>query len=173
MPTPTKGPRLGGGPAHQRHMLANLSLSLFEHKSIKTTLTKAKRLQPYAERLVTFAKQGDLTARRKVQGLIAGNSRTNKSVVHELFTVIGPAMANREGGYTRITKIGNRSGDNAPMAVIELVMEPVSPKQAVVSEAEGVAGHAATDEQPAQAAEDTVATEDVTEEADQAEENDK
>jgi len=171
MPTPTKGPRLGGGPAHQRHMLANLSLSLFEHKSIKTTLTKAKRLQPYAERLVTFAKQGDLTARRKVQGLIAGNSRTNKSVVHELFTVIGPAMANREGGYTRITKIGNRAGDNAPMAVIELVMEPVSPKQAVVSEAEGVAEHAATDEQPA--AEDTVASQDVTEEADQAKENDK
>lgn len=171
MPTPTKGPRLGGGPAHQRHMLANLSLSLFEHKSIKTTLTKAKRLQPYAERLVTFAKQGDLTARRKVQGLIAGNSRTNKSVVHELFTVIGPAMANREGGYTRITKIGNRAGDNAPMAVIELVMEPVSPKQAVVSEAEGVAEHAATDEQSA--AEDTVAGQDVTEEADQAEESDK
>lgn len=143
MPTPTKGPRLGGGPAHQRRILANLSVSLFEHKSIKTTLTKAKRLQPYAERLVTFAKQGDLPARRKVQGLIAGNSRTNKSVLHELFTVIGPAMANREGGYTRITKIGNRAGDNAPMAVIELVMEPVSPKQAVVAEAEAVADAAA------------------------------
>ena len=143
MPSPTKGPRLGGGPAHQRRMLANLSVSLFEHKSIKTTLTKAKRMQPYAERLVTFAKAGDLASRRKVQGLIAGNSRTNKSVVHELFTVIGPAMANREGGYTRITKIGNRAGDNAPMAVIELVMEPVSPKQAVVAEAEAVADAAA------------------------------
>ncbi|WP_022871360.1 50S ribosomal protein L17 [Yaniella halotolerans] len=172
MPTPTKGPRLGGGPSHQRHMLANLSVSLFEHKSIKTTVTKAKRLQPYAERLVNFAKQGDLTARRKVQGLIAGNSRTNKSVVHELFTVIGPAMANREGGYTRITKIGNRSGDNAPMAVIELVMEPVSPKQAVVSEAEGVAGHAA-DEAPAETAEETVETEEVTESAEKTEEDDK
>ena len=159
MPTPTKGPRLGGGPAHQRRMLANLSVSLFEHKSIKTTLTKAKRLQPYAERLVTFAKQGDLPARRKVQGLIAGNSRTNKSVVHELFTVIGPAMANRDGGYTRITKIGNRAGDNAPMAVIELVMEPVSPKQAVVAEAEAVAETAA-DEAPA---EETVETEEAVE----------
>src|SRR5699024_8432099 len=119
MPTPTKGPRLGGGPAHQRHMLANLSVSLFEHKSIKTTLTKAKRLQPSAEPLVTLAARGALTARRKVQGLIAGNSRTNQSVVHELFTLSRPAMPNREGGYTRITKIGNRSGDNAPMAVIE------------------------------------------------------
>lgn len=172
MVTPTKGPRLGGGPAHQRHMLANLSVSLFEHKSIKTTLTKAKRLQPYAERLVTFARQGDLHARRKVQGLIAGNSRTNKSVVHELFTVIGPAMANRDGGYTRITKIGNRAGDNAPMAVIELVMEPVSPKQAVVSEAQAVAEHA-VDEEPAQAAEETVETEEVIAEAEKADEDDK
>lgn len=174
MPTPTKGPRLGGGSAHQRRMLANLSVSLFEHKSIKTTLTKAKRLQPYAERLVTFAKQGDLNARRKVQGLIAGNSRTNKSVVHELFTVIGPAMAQREGGFTRITKIGNRAGDNAPMAVIELVMEPVSPKQAVISEAEAVAETAA-DEAPAEAVENEAAgeTEDVTEAAEKADEEDK
>lgn len=196
MPTPTKGPRLGGGPAHQRRMLANLSVSLFEHKSIKTTLTKAKRLQPYAERLVTLAKQGDLPARRKVQGLIAGNSRTNKSVVHELFTVIGPAMAQREGGYTRITKIGNRSGDNAPMAVIELVMEPVSPKQAVVAEAEAVTETASEDEtaeateaaeaQEAETAETaseeaateetaeaTDETEEVTDEADKAKEEDK
>ncbi|GAA2028853.1 50S ribosomal protein L17 [Yaniella flava] len=172
MPTPTKGPRLGGGAAHQRHMLANLSVSLFEHKSIKTTLTKAKRLQPYAERLITFAKQGDLNARRKVQGLIAGNSRTNKSVVHELFTVIGPAMANREGGYTRITKIGNRSGDNAPMAVIELVMEPMSPKQAVVGEAEAVAEHA-SDEEPVEATEENVETEEVAEDAETADEDNK
>ncbi len=170
MPTPTKGPRLGGGPAHQRRMLANLSVSLFEHKSIKTTLTKAKRLQPYAERLVTYAKQGDLASRRKVQGLIAGNSRTNKSVVHELFTVIGPAMAQREGGYTRITKIGNRSCDNAPIAVIELVMEPVSPKQAVVAEAEGVAATASDDtvvettEADEAQVEDTTATAEETQE---------
>lgn len=179
MPTPTKGPRLGGGPAHQRRMLANLSVSLFEHKSIKTTLTKAKRMQPYAERLVTFAKAGDLASRRKVQGLIAGNSRTNKSVVHELFTVIGPAMANREGGYTRITKIGNRAGDNAPMAVIELVMEPVSPKQAVVAEAEAVAETAA-DEAPAEEtaeapeaveADETVEAEETAEAAEKADED--
>ena len=136
MPTPTKGPRLGGGPAHERIMLANLSANLFEHKKITTTVTKAKRLRPFAERLITFAKKGDLASRRRVQGLISAKSRTNKTIVHELFTVIAPAMANREGGYTRITKIGNRQGDNAPMAVIELVMEPVSPKQAVVQEAE-------------------------------------
>lgn len=136
MPTPTKGPRLGGSPAHERIMLANLSAQLFEHKSITTTLTRAKRLRPYAERLITFAKKGDLPARRKVQGVIAAKNRTNKSIVHELFTVIGPAMADRNGGYTRITKIGNRHGDNAPMAVIELIMDPVSAKQAVVREAE-------------------------------------
>ena len=130
MPTPTKGPRLGGGPAHERLMLANLSAALFEHKRITTTVTKAKRLKPYAERLVTFAKRGDLASRRRVLGLIS-----NKGVVHELFTDIAQAMENRDGGYTRITKIGNRKGDNAPMAVIELVLEPVSAKQAVVAEA--------------------------------------
>lgn len=143
MPTPTKGPRLGGGPAHERLMLANLSANLFEHKKITTTVTKAKRLRPFAERLITFAKKGDLASRRKVQGIISAKNRTNKTIVHELFTVIGPAMAEREGGYTRITKIGNRHGDNAPMAVIELVMEPVSPKQAVVKEAEKAAETAA------------------------------
>ncbi|MBT2514395.1 50S ribosomal protein L17 [Arthrobacter sp. ISL-30] len=130
MPTPTKGPRLGGGPAHERLMLANLAASLFEHKRITTTVTKAKRLKPYAERLVTFAKRGDLASRRRVLGLIS-----DKGIVHELFTDIAGAVANRDGGYTRITKIGNRKGDNAPMAVIELVLEPVSPKQAVVAEA--------------------------------------
>jgi large subunit ribosomal protein L17 len=142
MPTPTKGPRLGGSPAHERIMLANMSAQLFEHKSITTTLTRAKRLRPFAERLITFAKKGDLPARRKVQGIIAAKNRTNKSIVHELFTVIAPAMAERNGGYTRITKIGNRHGDNAPMAVIELVMDPVSAKQAVVKEAEQAAATA-------------------------------
>ena len=130
MPKPTKGPRLGGSPAHERIMLANMSAQLFEHKSITTTLTRAKRLRPYAERLITFAKKGDLPARRKVQGLIAAKNRTNKAVVHELFTVIGPAMAERNGGYTRITKIGNRHGDNAPMAVIELVRESTASSEA-------------------------------------------
>ncbi|QCU77495.1 50S ribosomal protein L17 [Citricoccus sp. SGAir0253] len=149
MPTPTKGPRLGGGPAHERIMLANLSANLFEHKKITTTVTKAKRLRPFAERLITFAKKGDLASRRKVQGIISAKNRTNKTIVHELFTVIAPAMAEREGGYTRITKIGNRHGDNAPMAVIELVMEPVSAKQAVVKEAEKAAETAAPAEAPA------------------------
>lgn len=135
MPTPTKGPRLGGSPAHQRLMLANLSLSLFEHGRITTTVTKAKRLRPFAERLITIAKRGDLASRRRVQSVLAPRSRTNKGVVYELMANIAPAMAERDGGYTRITKIGNRAGDNAPMAVIELVMEPVSAKQAVVKEA--------------------------------------
>jgi large subunit ribosomal protein L17 len=123
MPKPTKGPRLGGGPAHERLLLANLAAALFTHKSIKTTETKAKRLRPLAERLVTFAKRGDLHARRRVLSVIG-----DKSVVHELFTEIAPLVADREGGYTRITKVGNRKGDNAPMAVIELVLEPVNPK---------------------------------------------
>src|SRR3954452_24046756 len=131
MPTPTKGPRLGGGPAHERLMLANLSAALFEHKRITTTVTKAKRLRPFAERLITFAKRGDLSSRRRVLAVIS-----NKGIVHELFTDIAPVMSARDGGYTRITKIGNRKGDNAPMAVIELVRYPVSPKQAVVNEAQ-------------------------------------
>lgn len=145
MPTPTKGPRLGGSPTHERIMLNNLSQQLFEHKRITTTVTKAKRLRPVAERLITFAKKGDLNARRRVLRSIG-----NKSVVHELFTVIAPAMAERPGGYTRITKIGNRKGDNAPMAVIELVMEPVA-TAAAVSEATKVA------ETTAPAAEETKA----------------
>lgn len=123
MPTPTKGPRLGGGPAHERLLLANLAAALFTHKSIKTTETKAKRLRPVAERLITFAKRGDLHARRRVLAVIG-----DKSVVHELFTEIAPLVENREGGYTRITKLGFRKGDNAPMVQIELVLEPVNPK---------------------------------------------
>lgn len=121
MPTPTKGPRLGSGPAHQRLLLAGLATQLFEHRSITTTEAKARRLRPYAERLVSFAKKGDLASRRQVMKVVR-----DKSVVHELFTEIGPAMAERPGGYTRITRIGTRKGDNAPLAVIELVMEPVA-----------------------------------------------
>ena len=123
MPTPTKGARLGGGPAHERLMLANLAASLFTHKSIKTTETRAKRLRPVAERLITFAKKGDLHARRRVLATIG-----DKTVVHELFTEIAPQVALREGGYTRITKLGFRKGDNASMVQIELVLEPVTPK---------------------------------------------
>jgi len=123
MPTPTKGPRLGGGPAHERLMLANLAAALFTHKSIKTTETKAKRLRPVAERLITFAKRGDLASRRRVLQTIG-----DKSVVHELFTEIAPLVSDREGGYTRITKLGFRKGDNASMVQIELVLEPVTPK---------------------------------------------
>ncbi|MBG6057046.1 large subunit ribosomal protein L17 [Cryobacterium sp. MP_M5] len=123
MPTPTKGARLGGGPAHERLMLANLAASLFTHKSIKTTETRAKRLRPVAERLITFAKKGDLHARRRVLATIG-----DKTVVHELFTEIAPQVALREGGYTRITKLGFRKGDNASMVQMELVLEPLTPK---------------------------------------------
>lgn len=123
MPKPTKGPRLGGGPAHERLLLANLAVALFTHKSIQTTETKAKRLQPLADRLVTFGKRGDLHARRRVLAILR-----NKDATHELFAEIAPLVAERQGGYTRITKTGFRKGDNAPMAVIELVLEPVNPK---------------------------------------------
>jgi len=118
MPTPTKGRRLGGSSAHQRHIMANLATALFEHGKITTTEAKARRLRPYAERLITFAKRGDLHARREVLTVV-----TDKGVVHTLFTEIGPRFATRAGGYTRITKIGPRKGDNAPLAVIELVEE--------------------------------------------------
>jgi large subunit ribosomal protein L17 len=118
MPTPTRGRRLGGNAAHQRHILANLATALFEHGKITTTEAKARRLRPYAERLITFAKRGDLHARREVLTVV-----TDRGVVHTLFTEIGPRFATRQGGYTRITKIGPRKGDNAPLAVIELVEE--------------------------------------------------
>ena len=124
MPTPTKGPRLGGGPAHERMLLNNMARSLFINKSITTTETKAKRLRPVAERLVTFAKRGDLHSRRRVM-----QSITDRNVVHELFVNIAPLVAERQGGYTRITKLGFRKGDNAPMAIVELVLDPVQAKK--------------------------------------------
>jgi large subunit ribosomal protein L17 len=146
MPTPTKGPRLGGGPAHERLILANLATSLFEHDQITTTEAKAKRLRPLAERLVTFAKRGDLHARRRVLTVVR-----DKGVVHRLFTEIAPDMTERQGGYTRITKIGNRKGDNAPMAVIELVREALSPKKAAVAEAEAATKRSAKDKKATKA----------------------
>ena len=164
MPTPTKGPRLGGGPAHERLMLANLATALFEHGRITTTEAKAKRLRPLAERLITKAKRGDLHARRQVMTVIR-----DKDVVHVLFTEIGPRFAGRDGGYTRITKIGARKGDAAPMAVIELV-EALTVAQSAVGEAEAAtkrsakdakkdakASKAAAPAEPAEAAEPEVA----------------
>jgi large subunit ribosomal protein L17 len=123
MPTPTKGARMGGSAAHQKHILANLATALFEHGRITTTEARARRLRPVAEKLITFAKRGDLHARRQVLTVVA-----DKGVVHTLFTEIGPGFAERDGGYTRITKLGPRKGDAAPMAVIELVSEPVEAK---------------------------------------------
>jgi large subunit ribosomal protein L17 len=121
MPTPTKGARMGGSPAHQRHMLSNLAAALFEHGKITTTEARARRLRPYAEKLITFAKRGDMHARRQVLTVVP-----DKGIVHNLFTEIGPSFADRPGGYTRITKLGPRKGDAAPMAVIELVREEVA-----------------------------------------------
>ncbi|TGO06312.1 50S ribosomal protein L17 [Serinibacter arcticus] len=146
MPTPTKGPRLGGGPAHERLILANLATALFEHRRITTTEAKAKRLRPLAERMVTFAKRGDLAARRRVMTVLK-----DKGVIHVLFTEIAPLVADRQGGYTRITKIGPRKGDNAPMAVIELVLEPLSPKQSTVAEATAATKRASKADKPAAA----------------------
>ena len=169
MPQPTKGPRLGGGPAHERLLLANLAAALFTHKSITTTETKAKRLRPLAERLITFAKRGDLHARRRVLAIIH-----DKSVVHELFTEIAPLVAEREGGYTRIIKTGYRKGDNAPMAVIELVLEPVvkkpasSKKSAARTEAPKAEAKPAAEETPVEETE--AAPEEVVEETPAAEE---
>ena len=134
MPTPAKGPRMGGSPAHERHMLANLASALFEHGRITTTEAKAKRLRPYAEHLITFGKRGDLHARRQVLKRL-----NDKSVVHTLFAEIGPRYVDRPGGYTRILKLGNRKGDNAPMAIIELV-EGQTIAQSAVGEAERARG---------------------------------
>jgi large subunit ribosomal protein L17 len=155
MPTPTKGARLGGSPAHQKHILANLAASLFEHGKITTTQARARRLRPVAERLITFAKRGDLHARRQVLTVV-----TDKGIVHSLFTEIAPSFAERNGGYTRITKLGPRKGDAAPMAVIELVTEEASavrprrrtrrvPGQAAPAAAAGTAaGETAEEETP-------------------------
>jgi large subunit ribosomal protein L17 len=137
MPTPTKGPRLASSPAHERLMLANLATALFEHGAITTTEARAKRVQPLAERMITFAKRGDLHARRQVMTVIR-----DKAVVHVLFTELGPRFATRPGGYTRITKIGPRKGDNAPMAVIELC-EPLA--EQAVAEATAATRRAAKD----------------------------
>ena len=125
MPTPTKGARLGGSPAHERLMLANLATSLFEHGRITTTQAKARRLRPFAERLITKAKRGDLHNRRMIMRVIR-----DKTVVHRLCTEIGPFFNDREGGYTRITKTLPRKGDNAPMAIIELVQERTATAEA-------------------------------------------
>jgi large subunit ribosomal protein L17 len=158
MPTPTKGARMGGSAAHQKHILANLAAALFEHGKITTTEARARRLRPVAERLITFAKRGDLHARRQVLTVVP-----DKGIVHSLFTEIGPGFSERDGGYTRITKLGPRKGDAAPMAVIELVREEVSttsrPRRRTRRAEQAPAAQAA-------AAEETVA-----EEADEADED--
>ena len=166
MPTPTKGARLGGGPAHERLILANLATQLFQHGRISTTEAKAKRLRPYAEKLVTAAKRGDLAARRRVATVIR-----DKGVLHVLFTEIGPRYLNRNGGYTRIVKINPRSGDNAPMAVIELV-EPLA--EAVIAEATAATKRAAkpktektVEAAPVEEVVETAVAEDVVESAEE------
>ena len=163
MPTPTKGPRLGGSPSHQRLILANLAQSLFEHGRITTTEAKAKRLRPYAEHLITKAKTDTVANRRHVVKVIR-----DKGVLHTLFTEIGPSMATRPGGYTRITKIGPRKGDNAPMAVIELVTEPYSPKPASTKKTTKAAAPAPTPVEEAPAEEAPVEATDEVEETTEA-----
>lgn len=145
MPTPKKGPRHGGSPAHQRLMMANLATALFEHGRITTTEARARTLRPIAEKLITKAKKGDLHNRREVL-----KSIRDKSVVHQLFTEIAPAVAERPGGYTRITKLGPRKGDNAPMAVIELVTEAYEAKARPAQEEAAVPAAAPTEEAPAE-----------------------
>jgi large subunit ribosomal protein L17 len=161
MPTPTKGPRLGGSPAHERLMLANLATALFRHGKITTTETKAKRLRPLAEQLITKAKRGDLHNRRRVLNVVR-----DKDVVFQLFDEIAPRYANRDGGYTRIVKTGPRKGDAAPMAIIELVEEltVAAPTKAATksaarkaTKAEAVAALAG-DEEAASSAADTEAS---------------
>jgi large subunit ribosomal protein L17 len=163
MPTPTKGARMGGSPAHQRHMLSNLAAALFEHGKITTTEARARRLRPYAEKLITFAKRGDMHARRQVLTVVP-----DKGIVHNLFTEIGPSFADRPGGYTRITKLGPRKGDAAPMAVIELIREEVTaarPRRRTRRGAATATGPAATE-----TAADTAEAEEPTAETAQADE---
>jgi len=161
MPTPTKGARLGGSPAHQRLILANLATALFEHGRITTTETKARRLRPVAEKLITKAKKGDLHNRRQVLATIR-----DKGVVHTLFEEIAPRYAERPGGYTRITKIGPRKGDNAPMAVIELVTEEYTPQDRTTSKkASAAPAPAASEETPEEATEAAAGVEDPADEA--------
>ena len=157
MPKPTKGPRLGGSPSHQRLILANLATQLFEHGRITTTESRARALRPHAEKLITKAKKGDLHNRREVLKTIR-----DKSVVHTLFTEIAPTFAERPGGYTRITKIGPRKGDNAPMAVIELVTEAYQPSAPKAKKQAAPAAAPAAEETPA---EETVTEDTATEEA--------
>ena len=164
MPRPTKGPRLGGSPQHERHMLANLATQLFLHESIKTTEARARRLRPYAEKLITKGKRGDLHARRTVLKKV-----TDKYAVYRLFEELAPQFEGREGGYTRIVKTAPRKGDNAPMAVISLVLEPVAKKEIVddaVATAKRAAAEAVKAEEPAAEADEA----EEAAEADEAEE---
>ena len=161
MPTPKKGARLGGSPAHQRLIVANLATSLFEHGRITTTEAKARVLRPVAEKLITKAKKGDLHNRRQVLATIR-----DKGVVHSLFEEIAPRFAERPGGYTRITKIGPRKGDNAPMAVIELVTEEYTPQDRTTSkQAAAAPAPAASEETPEEATEAAPGVEDPADEA--------
>lgn len=147
MPKPSKGPRLGSGPAHERLLLGTLATQLIKHGKVETTLVRAKRLRPYVEKLITAGKKGDLPARRRVMKVI-----TEKGAVHTLFTEIGPRFAQRNGGYTRITKIGIRKGDAADMAVIEILAEGTPDKKKVLSQAEAIAKRAAKAESSKKAA---------------------
>lgn len=152
MPKPSKGPRLGSGPAHERLLLGTLATQLIKHGKIETTLVRAKRLRPYVEKLITAGKKGDLAARRRVMKVI-----TEKGAVHSLFTEIGPRFAERNGGYTRITKIGIRKGDAASMAIIEILAEGTPAKKKVLSQAEAIAKRAAKAESAKKAAASRVA----------------
>lgn len=165
MPQPAKGARLGGSPAHERLILANLATQLFQHGRIKTTVAKAKRLRPLAERLITKAKKGDMHNRRQVLTVVR-----DKGVVHHLFTEIAPTFAERPGGYTRITKVGLRKGDAAPMAVIELVSEPLNtvrttkaPAAAEAPKAEAPKAEEPKAEETAEVAEEPKAAEETAE----------